>query len=110
MPPRGLRSKATLAMPSDMKVHGSRRRGATLEAAIFAAVLEQLSDVGFSAMTMEGVAASAHTGKAALYRRWPSKEDLVADTLDAVMPSFEMPRDNGSARADIAEVLDRMAT
>jgi AcrR family transcriptional regulator len=88
----------------------SRRRGAALEAAIYQAVLQQMSTVGFTAMTMEGVAACAHTGKAALYRRWQSKEDLVADTLDNVLPSYDLPPDTGSARDDIAEVFRRMAT
>jgi AcrR family transcriptional regulator len=72
-------------------------------------VLEQLSTVGFSAMTMEGVAACARTGKAALYRRWQSKEDLVADTLDNVLPPSSPPPDTGSVRTDIAEVFRRMA-
>jgi AcrR family transcriptional regulator len=54
-----------------------RRRGQTLEHAIFDAVLDQLQTVGYVGLTMEGVAAAAHTGKAALYRRWPRKEDLV---------------------------------
>jgi AcrR family transcriptional regulator len=88
----------------------SRRRGAALEEAIYQAVLQQMSTVGFTAMTMEGVAACAHTGKAALYRRWQSKEDLVADTLDNVLPSYDLPPDTGSARDDIAEVFRRMAT
>lgn len=57
----------------------SRRRGAVLEHAILDAALEQLSTVGWNGLTMEGVAAGAQTGKAAVYRRWPSKEDLVAD-------------------------------
>lgn len=37
---------------------------------------------------MEGVAAGAQTGKAAVYRRWPSKEDLVADALRAGLRQF----------------------
>jgi AcrR family transcriptional regulator len=107
--PDRLRSKEKLATPADKKIRRCRRRGAALQSAIFDAVLEQLSTVGFGAMTMEGVAAAAHTGKAALYRRWASKEDLVAATIDAVMPSLELPRDTGSARADFGEVMLRMA-
>jgi AcrR family transcriptional regulator len=49
----------------------TRRRGQILEHAIFDAVLDQLQTVGYTGLTMEGVAACAHTGKAALYRRWP---------------------------------------
>jgi AcrR family transcriptional regulator len=66
----------------------TRRRGETLEQAIFQAVLDQLQAVGYARLTMEGVAACAHTGKAALYRRWPRKEDLVVDALDHAMPSL----------------------
>lgn len=85
-----------------------RRRGRTLEQAIFDAVLEQMSMVGFSGLTMEGVAAGARTGKAALYRRWACKEDLVVDVLNHALPSFDNPPDTGNVRDDIAEVLHRM--
>ncbi|UJV40190.1 TetR/AcrR family transcriptional regulator [Streptomyces sp. AMCC400023] len=78
-----------------------RRRGAVLERAILDAALEQLSTVGWSGLTMEGVAAGAQTGKAAVYRRWPSKEDLVADALQAGLPRFEEAPDLGSVRDDL---------
>jgi AcrR family transcriptional regulator len=87
-----------------------RRRGATLENAIYEAVLQQLGTVGFGAMTIEGIAAAAHTGKAAIYRRWSSKEELVADTLDNVLPSLDLPPDTGNVRSDIAQIFDLMAT
>ncbi|ULR53795.1 TetR/AcrR family transcriptional regulator [Streptomyces deccanensis] len=78
-----------------------RRRGAVLERAILDAALEQLSTVGWSGLTMEGVAAGAQTGKAAVYRRWPSKEDLVADALQAGLPRFEEAPDLGNVREDL---------
>ncbi|MER6630460.1 TetR/AcrR family transcriptional regulator [Streptomyces sp. NPDC000987] len=81
-----------------------RRRGAVLERAILDAALEQLGTVGWKGLTMEGVAAGAQTGKAAVYRRWPSKEDLVADALKAGLPSVETAPDLGSVRADLLEL------
>ncbi|MEU6356736.1 TetR/AcrR family transcriptional regulator [Streptomyces sp. NPDC047072] len=81
-----------------------RRRGAVLERAILDAALEQLSTVGWNGLTMEGVAAGAQTGKAAVYRRWPSKEDLVADALQAGLPSFEEAPDLGAVREDLLEL------
>ncbi|MGW3116864.1 TetR/AcrR family transcriptional regulator [Streptomyces sp. NPDC001107] len=78
-----------------------RRRGAVLERAILDAALEQLSTVGWNGLTMEGVAAGAQTGKAAVYRRWPSKEDLVADALQAGLPRIEEAPDLGSVREDL---------
>ncbi|MEU0004674.1 TetR/AcrR family transcriptional regulator [Streptomyces sp. NPDC006314] len=78
-----------------------RRRGAVLERAILNAALEQLGEVGWKGLTMEGVAAGAQTGKAAVYRRWPSKEDLVADALEAGLPRAETAPDHGSVREDL---------
>jgi len=81
-----------------------RRRGVVLERAILDAALEQLSTVGWNGLTMEGVAAGAQTGKAAVYRRWPSKEDLVADALRAGLPRFEDAPDLGEVREDLLEL------
>ncbi|MBT3162272.1 TetR/AcrR family transcriptional regulator [Streptomyces sp. Vc74B-19] len=85
----------------------SRRRGAVLERAILESALDQLSTVGWNGLTMEGVAAGAHTGKAAVYRRWPSKEDLVADALRTALPEFGKAPDLGSVRADLLELCRR---
>ncbi len=78
-----------------------RRRGAVLERAILDSALEQLGTVGWSGLTMEGVAAGAQTGKAAVYRRWPSKEDLVADALRSGLPPLDGAPDLGGVRADL---------
>ncbi|MER5601174.1 TetR/AcrR family transcriptional regulator [Streptomyces sp. NPDC002265] len=78
-----------------------RRRGVVLERAILDAALEQLGTVGWNSLTMEGVAAGAQTGKAAVYRRWPSKEDLVADALQAGLPRLDAAPDLGGVRSDL---------
>jgi AcrR family transcriptional regulator len=85
----------------------SRRRGAVLERAILDAALEQLGTVGWNGLTMEGVAAGAQTGKAAVYRRWPSKEDLVADALRSGLPSYDNVPDLGSVRDDLLALCRR---
>ncbi|WP_158588010.1 TetR/AcrR family transcriptional regulator [Actinomadura logoneensis] len=83
----------------------TRRRGEALESAILNAALEQLAEVGYVRLTMEGVAAAAQTGKAALYRRWSGKEELVADALQHVLPvPADMPvHDN--IRDDLMELM-----
>jgi AcrR family transcriptional regulator len=85
-----------------------RRRGPVLERAILDAALEQLSTVGWSGLTMEGVAAGAQTGKAAVYRRWSSKEDLVADALQAGLPTLDVAADHGSVREDLFQLCRRV--
>lgn len=85
-----------------------RRRGPVLERAILDAVLDQLGTVGWNALTMEGVAAGAQTGKAAVYRRWSSKEELVADALRTGLPPFGDAPDHGSVREDLLQLCRRV--
>jgi AcrR family transcriptional regulator len=85
-----------------------RRRGAVLERAILEAALDQLSTVGWGGLTMEGIAASAQTGKAAVYRRWPSKHALVADALYTALPDVGDVPDLGGLREDLLHLVLRM--
>lgn len=87
-----------------------RRRGEVLESAIFGATLQQLVTDGYARLTMEGVAAAAQTGKAALYRRWSSKEELVMDALRASLPAAGPAPDTGGLRGDLVEVVTRLRT
>lgn len=90
---------------------GRRRRGAELEQAIYAATLSQLAEHGLAALTMEGVAAAARTGKASLYRRWSTKEDLVLDAVGGTMPQADQAdRSCGSLRGDLLSMLGQMAS
>jgi AcrR family transcriptional regulator len=66
-----------------------RKRGAALEEAILAAAYDELSEAGYTSFTVEAVAARARTGKASIYRRWPTKQELVLDTLCARLPTPE---------------------
>jgi AcrR family transcriptional regulator len=101
--PADLTTAPTCAPPAS-----TRRRGETLERAIFDAVLDQLQAVGYVGLTMEGVATRARTGKAALYRRWPRKEDLVVDALQHALPSPSDLPDHGDVRDDLLDLLRRM--
>lgn len=84
---------------------GHRRRGKELESAIFSATLAELAEAGYSGLTMEGIAARAQTGKAALYRRWASKDDLVVEALNANMDFLDEVPDTGNIRDDLLELL-----
>ncbi|WP_218004955.1 TetR/AcrR family transcriptional regulator [Actinomadura macra] len=84
---------------------GTRRRGGDLEAAIYEAVFEQLKAVGYRGLTMEGIATEARTGKAALYRRWQSKDELVTDALKHVLPDPPSAPSTGRVREDMLLLL-----
>ncbi|QKW37328.1 TetR/AcrR family transcriptional regulator [Actinomadura sp. NAK00032] len=83
----------------------TRRRGGDLEAAIFDAVFAQLERVGYRRLTMEGVASEARTGKAALYRRWKSKDELIGDALKHVLPEPPTAPRTGAVREDMLAIL-----
>jgi AcrR family transcriptional regulator len=77
------------AVSAPAAVAQQRKRGAALEEAILAAAYDELSEVGYTSFTVEAVAARARTGKASIYRRWPTKQELVLDTLCARLPTPE---------------------
>lgn len=83
----------------------SRRRGEVLERALYEATLAELAEVGYGGLTMEGIAARAHTGKAALYRRWCSKHDLVHAALVFALPPVPELRSGRSARENLLTML-----
>ncbi|REE94953.1 TetR/AcrR family transcriptional regulator [Thermomonospora umbrina] len=84
---------------------GTRRRGGALESAIFDAVFEEIHAVGYGRLTMEGVATAAQTGKAALYRRWNSKDELIRDALLHALPDPAALPFHDSVREDLMELL-----
>jgi AcrR family transcriptional regulator len=87
-----------------------RRRGSQLEAEIHDAVLAELAEAGYRGLTMQGVARRAGTGKAPLYRRWPSKQQMLADVLAQQPPGgLDEPDDTGQLRGDLIGILGRMA-
>jgi AcrR family transcriptional regulator len=91
-----------------LRAQGSpRRRGTVLEQAIFRAALDELVASGYARLSMEAVAAGAQTGKAAIYRRWSSKEELVLETLRATLPQPGPAPDTGSLREDLLELVSR---
>jgi AcrR family transcriptional regulator len=92
-----------MAQPSQVSAHAtrSRRRGEVLEHALYEATLAELAEVGYGGLTMEGIAARARTGKAALYRRWASKCELVHAALVFALPAVPEPRSGRSARDNL---------
>ena len=89
----------------------TRRRGSTLEDALLRAAWDELQQVGYARLTMEGVAQRAGTSLPVLARRWPTRLQLVFAALRQHRPMLtgEMP-DTGNLREDVLAVLRRMST
>jgi AcrR family transcriptional regulator len=87
---------------SESSSSAGRPRSEEAHQAILNATLELLVEVGFSALTVEGVASRAGVGKATIYRRWPSKLPLVVEAFG------QLPRFEEVDTGDLAEDLKKM--
>jgi len=82
-----------------------RPRSEASRQAILAAALALGIEVGYAALTIEGIAARAGVGKQTIYRWWPSKADVLLEA-GAVNAELHVPvNDHGSYRADLRAFL-----
>ncbi|CDR05610.1 TetR/AcrR family transcriptional regulator [Streptomyces iranensis] len=88
---------------------GPRRRGAELEDAILRAAREGLIERGYAALTMDWIASRARTSKAALYRRWSNRAELVVYAQGQLVRSLLSTPDTGSFASDMHTLLRSLA-
>ena len=67
-----------------------RPRRASASTDILDAALETLAERGFQAATIESIAARAGVGRNTIYRRWSSKEELIADALQKLVVDIDL--------------------
>jgi AcrR family transcriptional regulator len=93
-------------MPLIPEIVPQRRRGQALEEALLDAAWEELTERGYDAFAIDGAAARAGTSRAVLYRRWPTKQDLVhAAVIREIGKDVITPPDTGSLRGDVIALL-----
>ena len=85
----------------DPRVERSRR-------VILEAVLDELGEVGYGALTIEGVAARAGVGKSTIYRHWPGKLELVEDAFRTLKAPVVVP-EAGTLRERVVGFLEQVA-
>ena len=78
-----------------------RPRSEASHQAIIQATIDLLIEAGYGSLTMDAVRTRAGVGKATIYRRWASKEELVRDAIVSLHQEFDTP-DTGSLRGDYA--------
>lgn len=69
------------------------------------AVLDELAEQGHARLSMESVAKRAGVGKSALYRRWPSKHDMVLAVISEFSVGLAVSPNTGSLREDVRATL-----
>jgi AcrR family transcriptional regulator len=99
-------SATDVARPS----RGGRPRDPSRDGVIRAAILRLLADVGYGALTMDAVASEAGVGKATIYRRWRTKQDLVVDTISDLNRAEATAPDTGSIEGDLRSMMQQMVS
>lgn len=71
------------------------------EAELLAVTLQLLQEHGYDRLTVEGVATTARASKATLYRRWPTKAELVLAAFVEGTRQVAVAPDTGTLRGDL---------
>jgi AcrR family transcriptional regulator len=71
--------------------------------------LKRLADVGFERLSVPDIADLASVNKTSIYRRWPSKVELVRDALSDAMTHANAPPNTGALRTDLIELAKTVA-
>lgn len=89
-------------------------RGEAVIQDVLQATHEELARVGYRALRIEDVAARANVNRTTIYRRWPTKVELVREALQTIFDETEQDPDTGSFRGDLlvvaADVLRFLAS
>lgn len=72
---------------------------------VIAATLTELSRVGYEAMRVEDVAARSGVNKTTIYRRWPTKVELLTSAIGAAAQTRLPTIDTGTLRGDLRASL-----
>ncbi len=76
-----------------------------MDRAILDAAQGLLVEEGYADLHLEHVAARAGVGKATIYRRWRTKQDLIVDSISELGSVLTVPPDTGSLREDIRQFM-----
>ncbi|MDZ7991140.1 MAG: TetR/AcrR family transcriptional regulator [Nostoc sp. EfeVER01] len=91
-----------------MSSSSGRPRSIHADQAILQATLDLLAEVGYESMSIEAIASRAGVGKTTIYRRYTSKEELVADAIESLRDDLVIP-DTDSFWGDMDILINNAA-
>lgn len=95
-------------MTARLSTPNRSHRGDAVVSAVVDATREELARVGYRALRFEEVAARANVNRTTIYRRWPTKVDLVRETLRMMFGVPSDPPATGSLRGDLVAIAGHM--
>jgi AcrR family transcriptional regulator len=88
-------------MPQESSTPRGRPRSERSRRAILDAAADLLTERGYAAITIEGVAARAGVGKTTIYRWWSTKADIYIDLYSELALHIVPPPDTGDYVRDL---------
>ncbi len=79
------------------------------EIELLSATMQVLGETGYDRLTIDEVAARAHASKATVYRRWPSKGELVVAAMSEGLRHVAVPPNTGTLRGDLLKLAELIA-
>lgn len=76
------------------------------EAELLAVTLRLLQEHGYDGLTVDAVAGAARASKATVYRRWPSKAELVLAAFIEGVRQVAVPPNTGTLRGDLLQIAE----
>lgn len=82
-----------------------RPRGAPVVAAVLDETMRALEREGLAGVRVEAVAAAAGVNKTSVYRRWPTREALVAAAIARAQEHLTAPPETGTLEGDLRAIV-----
>lgn len=83
-------------------------RSARVVSEVLSATLQVFAEAGYAGLTVDAVAARAGVNKTTVYRRWPTKAELLGAALLSLRADDPEPPDTGSLREDLLQLLGQV--
>lgn len=82
-----------------------RPRGTPVIDAVLAAARDEIIDAGVDRLSVDRVAQRAQVNKTSVYRRWPTREALIAAAMEGMLNDLNTTADTGTLRGDLLAIL-----
>jgi TetR/AcrR family transcriptional regulator of autoinduction and epiphytic fitness len=90
------------AKPADPRIERSR-------IVILKAAVDELAELGYGKVTIEGIASRAGVGKSTIYRHWPDKLALIADAFETFHEQMVPTTETRSSRESVELLVGHVA-
>jgi AcrR family transcriptional regulator len=98
-----------MAKPNSDQASLKQPRGEKFVRTVLEIALLQLAEVGFERLSIPDIAVLAEVNKTSIYRRWPTKEELVHEALKVAMSHADESPNTGALRSDLIKLAQTIA-